>query len=295
MRLGVCLPNTLMPQADRQLMLDWARHAEELGFTTLGTIDQPGYDSWDPLIALSAAAAVTNRIRLATNILQLPNRNEVLVAKQVACLDLLSSGRVDLGIAAGGRESDFEVLGASFHDRGRRFSAQIAHMRQIWNDARQSTVDHGVTGPAPVQEPGPPLWLGGVTEKTIERAIRLGDGFIFAAVGPTMMGQLTPQVRAGAKAAGKERFTIAAVGYAGLGDDAQEALARATKQAVRYYGQLWMPAEEMIHHGPPHKVAEDLQKYEATGIDELILSLEIPELQQLDLLAQARDQARLRA
>src|SRR6187549_2638981 len=126
MRLGVCLPNTLMPQADRKLMLDWARHAEELGFTSLGTIDQPGYDSWDPLISLAGAASVTERIKLVTTILQLPNRNEVIVAKQVACIDILSNGRVMLGIAAGGRESDFEVLGASFHDRGKRFNQQVA-------------------------------------------------------------------------------------------------------------------------------------------------------------------------
>jgi alkanesulfonate monooxygenase SsuD/methylene tetrahydromethanopterin reductase-like flavin-dependent oxidoreductase (luciferase family) len=283
-----------MPQTNRSLMLDWARHAEELGFSTLGAIDQPGYDSWDPLIALTAAAAVTERIRLATTILQLPNRNEVLVAKQAACIDILSNGRVDLGIAAGGRESDFEVFDASYHDRGKRFNRQVARIREVWAQARKSTEEHGETGPAPVQLPGIPLWLGGVTEQTIKRAVQLGDGFIFAATGPELMAQFTPGIRAWAREAGKEQFTIAAVGYAGLGDNAQQALERATKQVLRYYGQLWKPAEEMIHHGPPAKVAEDLRKYEESGIDELILFLEIPELQQLDLLAQARDIAGLK-
>jgi alkanesulfonate monooxygenase SsuD/methylene tetrahydromethanopterin reductase-like flavin-dependent oxidoreductase (luciferase family) len=293
MRLGVCLPNTLMPQADRQLMLDWARHAEELNFSSLGTIDQPGYDSWDPLISLTAAAAVTERINLVTCILQLPNRNEVLVAKQVACLDLLSNGRVRLGIAAGGRESDFDVLGASFHDRGKRFSKQVARLREIWTDARQSTVEHGVTGPAPVQTPGVPLWLGGMTEQTIGRALQLGDGFIFAAGGPELMTQFTPGLRQGATAAGKPNYTIAGLAYGAMGNDARVALERGAQQALRYYGQLWKPAEEIIHHGPPEKVAEDLKLYEASGIDELIISLEIPELDQLDQLARAREIAGL--
>jgi len=283
-----------MPQADRKLMLDWARHAEELGFSSLGTIDQPGYDSWDPLISLAAAASVTERIKLVTNILQLPNRNEVIVAKQAACIDILSNGRLILGIAAGGRESDFEVLGASYHDRGKRFNQQVTRLREVWSEARKSNVEHGVTGPAPVQNPGPPLWLGGVTEQTIGRAVQMGDGFIFAATGPGMMAQFTPGIREGARAAGKPNYTIAGVGYIGLGSDPQQALDRATKQAIRYYGQLWMPAEEMIHHGPPEKVAEDLRKYEDAGIDELIGCVEIPELDQLDQLARAREIAGLK-
>jgi alkanesulfonate monooxygenase SsuD/methylene tetrahydromethanopterin reductase-like flavin-dependent oxidoreductase (luciferase family) len=92
----------LAHETDRKLMLDWARLADEAGFHVLGTIDKPNFDSWDPLVTLAGAAAVTERARLATAILQLPNRNEVLVAKQAAVVDQLSGGRLDLGIAQGG-------------------------------------------------------------------------------------------------------------------------------------------------------------------------------------------------
>jgi alkanesulfonate monooxygenase SsuD/methylene tetrahydromethanopterin reductase-like flavin-dependent oxidoreductase (luciferase family) len=276
-----------MPQTNRGLFLDWARKAEAAGFSTLATIDKPNYDSLDPVISIAVAAGVTERIRLATTILQLPNRNETLVAKQIAGIDVLSGGRVTFGAAVGGREDDFEVFGADFSVRGKRFEEQLARIRQVWSDARQATVDKGVLGPAPVQQPGPPIWVGGINEKTMQRAIRVGDGFLFATVGPQMMGQFAPQIREWAKGAGKNNYTIAGLAYAGLGPDPKAALNRAAAQVLRYYGQLWTEPENLIHHGPPEKIAEELRLYRDGGVDEIIFFLEIPELEQLDLLARA--------
>jgi alkanesulfonate monooxygenase SsuD/methylene tetrahydromethanopterin reductase-like flavin-dependent oxidoreductase (luciferase family) len=82
MKLGIGLPNTMPQETDRSLMLGWARLADEAGFDVLGTIAKPNYDSWALLATLAGVAGVTDRIRLATTILQLPNRNEVMVAKQ---------------------------------------------------------------------------------------------------------------------------------------------------------------------------------------------------------------------
>jgi len=294
MRLGVGLPNTLQPQLDRNLLLEWARQAEAAGFHTLGTIDRPNYDSWDPLITLAAAAAVTDRIRLATTILQLPNRNETLVAKQLAVIDRLSNGRVDFGTAVGGRADDFEVFGAQPAGRGARFEQQLRRIRQVWSDARQTTHDHGVLGPAPVQNPGPPIWIGGMKEKTVGRAIAMGDGFIFGTAGATLMAQMTPQIKAGAKAAGKNDYQVIGLAYAGLGPDPSRALDAAAHQVLRYYGgTLWTEPKNLIHHGPPEKIAAELKQYEAAGLDELIVFLEIPDLAQLDLFAKARDLAGL--
>lgn len=296
MKLGVGLPNTLVPQLNRQLFLDWARSAEQAGFHSLGTLDQPNYDSWDQLVSLAAAAAVTERIRLATTILQLPNRNEVLVAKQVAVLDQLSQGRVDLGIAIGGRPADYEVFGARFAGRGKRFEAQVQRMRQVWTEARQATEDTGVLGPAPVQQPHPPLWIGGGTEPAIKRAVKLGDGYVFGTTGVQRMAQLTPQIREWAAAAGRTGYTVNGIAYAGLGQDPQAALKEAAHHVLRYYrGQTWAPVEQLIHHGPPEKIAEDLRHYQDTGIDQLIVFLEIPDLKQLELFAKARDLAKLSA
>src|SRR5919109_5386365 len=121
MKLGIGLPNTMAHETDRRLMLEWAQLADEAGFEVLGTIDKPNYDSWDPLLTLAGVAGVTQRARLATTILQLPCRNEVLVAKQASVVDQLSAGRLVLGLAQGGRKDDFDVLDADFSDRGDRF------------------------------------------------------------------------------------------------------------------------------------------------------------------------------
>src|SRR5205814_2060710 len=130
-------------------------------------------------------------------------------------------------------------------------------------------------------------------EATMKRATRLGDGFIFGTMGPQMMADLTPQIREWARAEGKQDFTVQGLAYAGLGDNPQQALNEAAKQVIRYYGQLWTEPENLIHHGPPDRVAEDLRKYQDSGIDEIIVFLEIPDLRQLDLFARARDLAQL--
>ena len=295
MRVGVGLPNTLAPQVDRGLLREWARMADDAGLHSLGTIDKPNYDSWDPLIALAAAAAVTRRIRLTTTILQLPNRNEALVAKQVAVIDRLSDGRVDLGVGIGGRPDDFEVFGAAYKGRAARFEAQLHRIRQIWAEARQATPEKGVLGPPPVQVPHPPIWIGGLTEPAIRRATQLGDAYVFGTAGPQMMANFTPQIREWARAAGKARYPVIGIAYAGIGDNAQQALNAAARQVIRYYGQLWTEPENLIHHGPPARIAEDLARYREAGIDELIVFLEIPDLRQLELFIKARDLAGLPA
>src|SRR4051794_4069543 len=107
MKLGIGLPNTMAYETDRKLMLDWARLADEAGFDVPAPTNKPNFDSWDPLATLAGVATVTERARLATTILQLPPRNEVVVAKQAAVIDQLSTGRLVLGLAQGGREDDF--------------------------------------------------------------------------------------------------------------------------------------------------------------------------------------------
>ena len=286
MKLGIGLPNTLAPEVDRRLLLDWARLADEAGFHLLGTIDKPNYDSWDPLISLGAAAAVTEQIGLATTILQLPNRNEVLVAKQAAVIDRLSQGRVILGVAQGGREDDYEVFGASFDDRSERFERQVERVREIWRNARSSDPDHGVLGPAPLQEPGPPIWVGALQPPAIERALRVGDGFIFGTAGPEVMGTYTPQIRQGLAANGKPDATVAGLAYCAVGDDPAKALEEGAHHVLRYYGELWTEPENLIHHGPPEKIAEDVARYAEAGIDVLILFAEIPNLDQVERLAE---------
>ena len=285
MKLGIGLPNTLGYETDRRLMLDWARLADQAGFHVLATIDKPNYDSWDPLATLAGVAGVTEKARLATTILQLPPRNEVLVAKQAAVIDQLSGGRLDLGLGQGGREDDFQVLDADFSGRGDKFERQVARVREIWAKARGSTRDHGEVGPAPVQDPGPPIWAGALQPKAIERAARVGDGFIFGTAGSDVMRQYAPGIREALSANGKPDATIAGLAYVAVGDDPAKALEEGAHHVLRYYGQLWTEPENLIHHGPATKIAEEVAAY-AEAVDILILFPEVPDLDQVSQLAE---------
>jgi alkanesulfonate monooxygenase SsuD/methylene tetrahydromethanopterin reductase-like flavin-dependent oxidoreductase (luciferase family) len=184
MRVGVWMPNAMPFGLERGFFLEWVRLADEAGFDTLSTLDRPNYDMWDPLVSLAAAATATEHIRLATTTLPLPNRNEVLVAKQAAVIDRLSGGRLTLGVSLGSRPDDYEVFGATLEHRVARFRHQLARIRQVWAEARQSDREHGVLGPPPVQDPGPPIWIGALTERARQRA----DGVPLTAAG--MLGWL---------------------------------------------------------------------------------------------------------
>src|SRR5438105_2768206 len=111
MDVGIGLPNSVRG-VDRAGIVEWSRRAEQAGFSTLGTIDRLVYPNYESLVALAAAAAVTERIHLATDILIAPLRaNTALLAKQAATIDALSGGRLTLGLAVGGRRDDFEASG----------------------------------------------------------------------------------------------------------------------------------------------------------------------------------------
>src|SRR3954453_17933010 len=121
MDVGIGLPSTIRGATGAQIV-EWARRAEGRGFSSLGTIDRIVYANYEPLTALAAAAAVTERIRLVTSILIAPIRvSGGMLAKQAASVDALSGGRLVLGLAVGGREDDFEVAGADFATRGKVF------------------------------------------------------------------------------------------------------------------------------------------------------------------------------
>jgi alkanesulfonate monooxygenase SsuD/methylene tetrahydromethanopterin reductase-like flavin-dependent oxidoreductase (luciferase family) len=285
MRLGIGLPNTMAHETDRALMLDWARLAESAGFELLSTIDKPNYDAWDPLVTLAGVASVTERIGLATTILQLPPRNEVLVAKQAAVVDRLSEGRLVLGVAQGGREDDFDVLGASFRGRSARFETQVGRLREVWAAARSADRDHGVLGPAPVQAPGPPVWVGAGTPKSIARAARVADGFVFGTAGSAAMRERAPGIREAFAANGKPSATVAGLAYVAVGDDPAAALAEGAHHVLRYYGSLWTEPENLIHHGPAAKIAEELAAYE-DAVDVLVVFPQIPRLDQVEQLAE---------
>ncbi len=171
MDIGIGLPNTV-PGTEGRRLVDWAKNAEEAGFSTLGTIGRLVYPNYEELIALSAAAAVTSRIRLTTSVLLAPlYSNTALFAKQAASLDRLSGGRLVLGLGLGGRDDDFTASALPTAGKGRRLDQQLTEMKRIWAGERYGYA--GAIGPEPVRRGGPELILGGAAQASFRRVALL--------------------------------------------------------------------------------------------------------------------------
>lgn len=149
----------------------------------------------DPFVMFGYLAAITDRIELATGVLILPQRQTVLVAKQAADLDLLSGGRLRLGVGVGWNYVEYDALGEDFSTRGRRADEQIGVLRELWRgdvlrfDGEFDSIDRGVVVPSPGRQI--PIWVGGFSRRAFERGVMLGDGFIFAGNEERVHGALT--------------------------------------------------------------------------------------------------------
>src|SRR5947209_10753982 len=137
MRVGIGLP-TGVARVDGQLVIEWARRADAGSFSSLGVIDRLVFDSYEPLTALAAAAAVTQRVLLATTIVIGPLHNNALLAKVAASIDALSGGRLVLGLAVGARKEDYDAVGIDYRTRGKRLTEQLATLRSLWEEGSLS-------------------------------------------------------------------------------------------------------------------------------------------------------------
>jgi probable F420-dependent oxidoreductase len=198
MRIGVAFPTTEIG-TDPAVIRDFAQAVEELGYEHLTIIDHvlqagaPEAADWrsyytidnmfhEPFVTLGYLSAVTTRIQFATAILILPQRPTVLVAKQAAELDVLSNGRLRLGVGIGWNELEFHALGQEFKNRGPRMAEQIELMRSLWTNELSSfdgtwhKIDKAGINPLPVQRPIP-VWVGAFAKPAIRRAAQVGDGW----------------------------------------------------------------------------------------------------------------------
>ena len=203
MKLSVEFPSVSYREGSSGV-LRLAKAIEDIGFDQLDIFDHvvmgfptatrpaPMYPSKMPileaLMALAHIAAATDRIGLGTEVLVLPQRQPVLVAKQVSTLDTLSGGRVRLGIGVGWQESEYDALGEEFANRGRRMDEAIDLLRACWGDEQ---VDYGgafYSATAMAMEPKPPqgarlpIWIGGASERALRRVAERGDGWMATAI-----------------------------------------------------------------------------------------------------------------
>jgi alkanesulfonate monooxygenase SsuD/methylene tetrahydromethanopterin reductase-like flavin-dependent oxidoreductase (luciferase family) len=280
MEVGIGLPNAVRG-VDRDGIVEWARRAETAGFSSLGTLDRLVYPNYESLICLAAAAAVTERIRLATDILLAPLRtNTALLAKQAATIDGISGGRLVLGLAPGSREDDYELSGLDFSLRGRLFDRQLDELTRLWTG-------HGEFGPRPARGDRPIVLVGGQSDRAFRRAARYADGWTMGGGPPDAFGAALQKLRAAWEAEGRDgQPRSVALFYFALGERAEEA---ARTGLGDYYAYLGDYAEQVVARAAKDEetVKQYLSAFEQAGADEVICFPASSDPEQVDLLKRA--------
>jgi alkanesulfonate monooxygenase SsuD/methylene tetrahydromethanopterin reductase-like flavin-dependent oxidoreductase (luciferase family) len=281
MKVGIGLPS-ILPNTPGRTTLEWGRRAEQLGFSSVGTIGRLTFPALEELVALSAVAGATSRIGLLTNTLIAPARDAVELAKQAASLDLLSGGRLTLGLGVGWREDDFIVTGRPFEERGRRFEEDLDVMLQAW-------AGETVRGSWKPVSPRPtngtvPILIGGTVRRTFDRVAKWGIGFTAGGAPPDEARRLFDQAREAWQAAGRSgQPRLVALAYYGWGPDAREL---ATGYLGDYYGEGGLGMAQAIPVDADG-IRETVDAYAAAGADELILNPTNNRLDQLEVVAEA--------
>ena len=235
MQFGLKLPQ-FGPGTEPDLMLRWAQFAETAGFHFILTGDHialtpevlRGYPPpyYEPFTTMAWLAAKTQRIRLGFTVVVVPYRHPALLAHLTSTLDQLSEGRLIVGVGVGWAESEFEVLGVPFHERGKMTDEYLTALKLLWTndnvsfDGRHVSFSDVTVSPRPVQSPHPPIWVGGASRLAMRRAVRHGDAW--HPIGPRtdwLRDQGMPALRSIAEAEGKPVPALAPRIFCRLTDD----------------------------------------------------------------------------
>ena len=275
MQVAIGLPSTI-PGVRGAEIVEWARTAEERGFSSLGTLDRIVFPNHEPLTSLAAAAAVTERIGLLTSVLLGPLRaNVALLAKQTASVSGLSDGRFTLGIGLGGRADDYEASGLEMRDRGKRLDSILERIQEIWAGSE--------IGP----EATPRIVLGGDAPESFRRAARFGEGWIARGGPPDRYAEMLENLSAAWEEAGREgEPRKMALAYFSLGDDAE---ANAQSYLTDYYAFLGEMADQLAAGAATdgEAVNQAVSAFEDAGCDELVMFPCSSDPAQVGLLANA--------
>lgn len=226
MKLTVDYPSVAYREGPEKV-LDFGRGLEQIGYDEIAVFDHvvmgfgtetrqpPRYPPQMPIleavVLMAQLAAVTDRIGLSSEVLVLPQRQPVLVAKQISTIDLLSQGRVRLGVGVGWHDAEYDALEEDFTNRGKRMDEAIALLRAYWSDERIDFAGQHYTStamamePKPAQAGGPPIWVGGGSKAALRRTAQLGDGWMGSAlVDESMIQSCLDTIRSEAEAAGRD-------------------------------------------------------------------------------------------
>jgi alkanesulfonate monooxygenase SsuD/methylene tetrahydromethanopterin reductase-like flavin-dependent oxidoreductase (luciferase family) len=279
MQIGIGLPSAIRSVNPDELV-EWARRADEAGFSTLAVIDRVIYPNYEPLVTLAAAAAVTERIRLATDVLVGPLRtNTALLAKQALSVDNLSKGRLVLGLGVGAREEDFDVSGVPLKSRGRIFDRQLAELTEFW--ARKDDF-----GPSSYQGARPTVLIGGRSESAYLRAARYADGWTQGSGTPAMFAESLGKLRATWRSLEREgEPRTMALFYFGLGSRARQNAENSVGDYYSFLGSIGRQLTEAVATDED-SITRRLADFASVGVDEVVCFPTSPDIVQLNLLAQ---------
>ena len=289
MDIAMTMP-TMVPHG-RTESLDWIRGIDEGPWSSLAVPERVTYPSHSWIVELSAAAALTNRVRLWTTIIVLPAHDAVDVAKQLASVDQLSGGRLTVGIGVGGREHDYRAISGSYDRRWSRMDEQVAVMQRIWNGEPPFEGADPV-GPPPVQAGGPPFVAGAMGPKSLARAAKwatgVDDGSTVFGIDPAATEAAFTRIREAWAAEGRtDAPHISASLWYALGDGAQERLHDYGYSYMKIFGEeVGTMMASMLTTSTPESLTTAVATLESLGCDELFL---VPTTADVTELARTRD------
>ena len=282
-------------------LVEYGVKMEELGFNSLWVWDhvllgvQPNFPIIESLTLLTAIAARTKKIKLGTGILVLPMRNPVILAKQLGSMDLLSNGRLIMGMASGWYKREFDAVGVPFEKRGKIMDENLEILKRFWTedmvkgDYMFHKIPAGVMFPKPVQKPHPPLLIGGYVDRVLKRAAVAGDGWLTYFYRPESFAKSWAKIRDFAKEVGKDPDKL--LNAAQLPIRIGKSRAAVESEMMEWLGKEWDYAswsestKDSAILGTVDECVEQLKAHIAVGTQKLIFVPYRYEMEQIEIIA----------
>jgi probable F420-dependent oxidoreductase len=286
---------------DVNALVEYGVKMEQLGFDSLWVWDhvllgvEPNFPIIESLTLLTAIAARTKKIKLGTGILVLPLRNPVVLAKQLSSMDLLSDGRLIMGMASGWYKREFDAVGVPFEKRGKIMDENLEIMTRFWTESMLKgeymyhKIPAGVMYPKPIQKPRPPILIGGYVDRVLKRAAVDGDGWLTYFYRPDSFAKSWAKIRDFAKEGGKDPDKL--LNAAQLPIRIGKSRADVEAGMMEWLGKEWDYAswsestKDSAILGTVDECVEQLKAHLAVGVQKLIFVPYRYEMDQIEIIA----------
>jgi probable F420-dependent oxidoreductase len=278
MKFGITIP--ILRNVEAHTIIEMAKKAEKLGFDSIWASDHilvPNQyagrfaeNRYDPFVLLAWVAVHTGKIKIGTSVIVLPYRNPIVVAQAAVTLDVLSNGRLIFGVGSGWLKEEFDMLGASFHERGNRTDEYIRIFKELWEKDEPNFEGDFYSFsdikfyPKPHQKPRPPIWIGGNSRKAIRRAVELGDGWQPVWLSPQEMERELNYLKSFAKESGREPSTLVFSLRNRL---------RITGTNEKQAKKIEAKEHPFLFQGTSEEIADYIQRFKKIGVSYIVLDV----------------------